>query len=218
MTKKVAVILLALLLAPLLALAQVELKGTVVKVDKAKKQIVVKTDKGEETLEITSGTGQHAVHFARGLPDLTWQPSDPDAGARASIAAWSAEAVLPNLMPPLDIDATAGAFGMSGLAGVVAINMLHIAPWLAVEGLMAGAGRALMPAGRLILYGPYKRAGRHTAPSNAAFDGELRRQDAAWGVRDLEAVLALAEASGLTLDRPVEMPANNLSVVLRRTA
>lgn len=169
-------------------------------------------------LEIASGTGQHVAYFAQALPGLTWQPSDPSPEARASIAAWAGEARLANLRPPLAVDASTGQFGLADLAGILAINMLHIATWSAAEGLMAGASGALAPDGVLYLYGPYKRSGRHTAPSNAGFDDDLRGQDPAWGVRDLEAVVALAGAAGLALDRLVDMPANNLSVVFRRTA
>ena len=167
-------------------------------------------------LEIGSGTGEHAVYFARELPHLTWQPSDPSAVARASIAAWAAEARLPNLRPALPIDATGGPFEVPDLVAVVAINMVHIAPWAATEGLVAGAGAALPAEGVLLLYGPFKRDGRHTAPSNAAFDVELRAQDPRWGVRDLDAVTELAAAAGLTLDRVVRMPANNLCLGFRR--
>lgn len=167
-------------------------------------------------LEIASGTGEHAVYFARALPHLAWQPSDPSAEARASIAAWAAEAKLANLRPPLAVDAAAGAFPVPDLAAVVAINMVHISPWSATEGLVAASAAALSADGVLLLYGPYKQGGRHTAPSNAAFDAELRAQDPSWGVRDLEAVTELATAAGLVLDRVVQMPANNLCVAYRR--
>jgi hypothetical protein len=167
-------------------------------------------------LEIASGTGEHAIYFARALPQLTWQPSDPSAEARASISAWAAEARLPNLRPPIDIDTTGGKLAIADLAAVVAINMVHISPWSATEGLVAGAAKALTAGGVLLLYGPYQQGGRHTAPSNAAFDAELRAQNAAWGVRDLEAVTELAANAGLALDRVVQMPANNLCVAFRR--
>lgn len=167
-------------------------------------------------LEVASGTGEHAVYFARALPQLTWQPSDPSAEARASIAAWAAEAKLANLRPPLAIDATVDAFAVAELAAVVAINMVHISLWAATEGLVAGAAKALPGGGVLLLYGPYRQGGRHTAPSNAAFDAELRAQDPSWGVRDLEAVTDLATAAGLVLDRVVPMPANNLCVAYKR--
>lgn len=167
-------------------------------------------------LEIASGTGEHAVYFARELPHLVWQPSDPGAEARASVTAWAAEAGLGNLRPPLAIDAATGDFGIPGLAAVVAINMVHISPWSATQGLIAGAAAALPAGGILLLYGPYRQGGRHTAPSNAAFDAELRAQDPRWGVRDLEAVTDLAVAAGLVPDKIVPMPANNLCVAYRR--
>ncbi len=169
-------------------------------------------------LEIASGTGEHAVHFAVGLPDLTWQPSDPDPAARASIAAHAACAALPNLRPPLALDAAAWPWPATQADAVVCINMIHIAPWTAAEGLMRGAGALLPPDGVLVLYGPFMEEGRHTAPSNAAFDESLRARDPAWGVRDLGAVAALARRHGLDLAGRITMPANNLSIVFRRTA
>lgn len=169
-------------------------------------------------LEIASGTGQHAVHFARALAGLTWQPSDPDPAARASIAAWAAEARLANLRPPLAIDVVSGSFDVPDVAAVVTINMVHISPWEATLGLLRGAAAALPAGGPLYLYGPYRRGGTHTAPTNAMFDAELRAQNPAWGVRDLEAVEAAAAVEGLRLHRFVEMPANNLSVTFRRVA
>ena len=167
-------------------------------------------------LEIASGSGEHAVHFASALPHLVWQPTDPDAQARRSIAAHAAQARLPNLLPPLELDAAAAVWPVTQADAVVSINMIHIAPWAAAEGLMAGAAR-LLPAGSpLYLYGPFREHGRHTAPSNAAFDESLRARDPAWGVRDLDAVVALAARHGLALQRTVAMPANNLSVVFHR--
>jgi SAM-dependent methyltransferase len=164
-------------------------------------------------LEIASGTGEHAVHFAAGLPHLTWQPTDPDTDALASIAAHRASAQLPNLLAPLVLDACAPSWPVTRADAVVAINMIHIAPWPAAEGLMAGAGRLLARGGVLYLYGPFKEDGRHTAPSNAAFDASLRARDPRWGVRDLDAVAALARERGLPLSERVAMPANNLSLV-----
>jgi hypothetical protein len=167
-------------------------------------------------LEIASGSGEHAVHFASALPHLVWQPTDPDAQARRSIAAHAAQARLPNLLPPLELDAAAAVWSVTQADAVVSINMIHIAPWAAAEGLLAGAAR-LLPAGSpLYLYGPYREHGRHPAPSNAAFDESLRARDPAWGVRDLDAVVALAARHGLALQRTVAMPANNLSVVFHR--
>ena len=152
-------------------------------------------------LEIASGTGEHAVHFAAALPHLVWQPTDPDAQARRSIAAHAARAGLPNLLPPLELDAAAAVWPVTRADAVVSINMIHIAPWRAAEGLMAGAARLLSAGAPLYLYGPYRQHGQHTAPSNAAFDESLRARDPAWGVRDLEEVAALAAAHGLALQR-----------------
>jgi Protein of unknown function (DUF938). len=165
-------------------------------------------------LEVASGTGQHAVAFAEALPHLTWQPSDPDPQLRASIQAWSASAGLGNLRDPLDLDAAARNWPLDRADAVVCINMIHIAPWAAGLGLLDGAAR-LLPAGApLLLYGPFMRDGRHTAPSNAAFDDNLKARNPAWGVRDLGEVERAA--AGFTLAEVVEMPANNLTVVLRR--
>ncbi|SFS11810.1 DUF938 domain-containing protein [Sphingomonas jatrophae] len=167
-------------------------------------------------LEIASGTGEHAVHFARALPGLRWQPSDPSADARASIAAWAAAERLPNLLPPLALDAAAEDWLDGPVAAILCVNMVHISPWAATEGLMRGAARLLPAGGPLILYGPYRRDGVPTAASNEAFDADLRRRDARWGLRRLEDVVTLAGEHGLTLSRVVEMPANNLTVVLHR--
>ncbi len=164
-------------------------------------------------LEIASGTGEHIAHFAAALPGLTFQPSDPDPARRTSIDAWCAG--LPNVRPALALDATA-AIWPQGVAAVLCFNMIHIAPWAAAEGLVRGAGTALGQGGLLALYGPFRRDGAHTAPSNAAFDADLRARDPAWGVRDLEAVAALAERAGFTQPDITEMPANNLTVIFRK--
>jgi len=166
-------------------------------------------------LEIASGTGEHAIHFAAALPELIWQPTDRDPEARRSIAARRAAAVLPNLLPPLELDAAAPSWPVERADAIVAINMIHIAPWSAAEGLMAGAARLLAPGGILYLYGPYQENGRHTAPSNAAFDASLRARDPEWGVRDVGAVAELAARHGLALAERVAMPANNLSLDFR---
>ncbi len=176
---------------------------------------------GGTVLEIASGTGEHAVWLAAQLPGLAFQPSDPDPDHRASIAAWTAFTGVANVRAPLDLDTTApdweaGAAVPAGLAAILCINMIHIAPWAAALGLVRGAGTLLAPGGILYLYGPYKRGGAHTAPSNAAFDQSLRARDPAWGVRDLEAVTAAAAAAGFAPESVIEMPANNLSVILRR--
>jgi SAM-dependent methyltransferase len=165
-------------------------------------------------LEVASGTGEHAAFFARALPALRWQPSDVDPQARASVATWCA--AVPNTAEPLALDATSDRWPIAHADAVVCINMVHIAPWAACEGLMRGAAAVLAPGGVLYLYGPYRLDGRHTAPSNAAFDDGLRAENPAWGVRDLEAVVDSAAARGLTFVERVAMPANNLSVVFRR--
>jgi SAM-dependent methyltransferase len=166
-------------------------------------------------LEVASGSGEHAVHFATHLPRAVFQPSDPDPEARASIDAWAAEAALPNLRPALPLDASAPTWPIARADAVLCINMIHIAPWGAAEGLVRGAARLLPPRGMLYLYGPYRRGGEHTAPSNAVFDAALRARNPAWGVRDLEAVEALARAYGFSPPSVEPMPANNLSLVFR---
>jgi hypothetical protein len=167
-------------------------------------------------LEVASGTGEHARYFAAALRSLTWQPSDPDALARASIAAWRDSAELPNLLAPLTLDAAGNGWSVTAADAILCINMIHISPWSATEGLMRGAGRLLAEGAPLVLYGPYVRPDHPLEPSNAAFDADLRRRDPAWGLRALDAVEACARSNGLSLDRVVEMPANNLSVVFRR--
>jgi len=167
-------------------------------------------------LEIASGSGEHVVYFAAALAQLTWQPTDPDPEALTSIAAYRAAARLPNLLPPLALDASAPIWPVTHADAIVAINMIHIAPWAAAEGLMAGAERLMAPV--LVLYGPFREGGRHTAPSNAAFDESLRARNREWGVRDLDEVAALASRHGLMLHERIAMPANNLSVVFRRRA
>lgn len=167
-------------------------------------------------LEVSAGTGEHAVHFAAAFPGLTWQPTDPDPGARASIAAWAREAKLNNLRPPLALDAAADDWPVGRADAVLCINMIHIAPWAAGLGLLRGAARLLSPGGPLILYGPFRQGGRHTAPSNAAFDAGLRAQDPDWGVRDLETVATEAAALGFGPPEVEPMPANNLMPIFRR--
>jgi hypothetical protein len=171
---------------------------------------------GGTVLEIASGTGEHIVHFADALPGRRWQPSDPDQEARASIAAWTAASGRTDITPPLDLDATASSWPIERADAVLAINMVHISPWTATLGLLAGAAR-LLPAGApLYLYGPYRRDGHAFAPSNEAFDRNLRQRNPNWGVRRLEDVAGTATKAGLELAEIVEMPANNLSVVFRR--
>jgi hypothetical protein len=169
-------------------------------------------------LEIASGSGQHAMHFAAGLPHLTWQPADIDPDALRSIAAYRAAARLPNLLPPLALDAAAPDWPVTRADAVVSINMIHIAPWSAAQGLMGGAERILAAGDVLYLYGPFKEDGQHTAPSNAAFDLSLRQRNPQWGVRDVGDVCELAQQHGLALVERVAMPANNLSLVFRYRA
>lgn len=168
-------------------------------------------------LEIASGTGEHAFWFAQHLRSLIWQPSDPDPAARRSIAAHATTVAGSSLRAPLDLDVTEASWPIERAEAIVCINMAHIAPWAATEGLIAGSARTLPPGGILYLYGPYKRGGAHTAPSNAAFDASLRRQNPAWGLRDVEAVTELAAARGLRFSEVVDMPANNLSLVFTCT-
>ncbi|WP_149537724.1 DUF938 domain-containing protein [Siccirubricoccus phaeus] len=167
-------------------------------------------------LEIASGSGEHAMHFAAALPGLVFQPSDPEAGARASIDAWARRAGLPNLRPALALDVRETPWPVARAEAVFCANMIHIAPWAATPALMAGAGSCLGPGGVLALYGPFRR-GTHTAPSNAAFDADLRRRNPAWGVRELEAVTAEAVAQGFLPPLIEEMPANNLTLLFRRS-
>jgi hypothetical protein len=163
-------------------------------------------------LEIASGSGEHAVSFAAAFPDLTWQPTDPDPGAIASIAAWRAEAALPNLAAPLVLD-VCGTWPVDHADAIVCINMVHIAPWEAALALFAGAGQRLAANAVLYLYGPYLFDGE-TAPSNRDFDRSLRSRDPRWGVRDLRDLTAAA--TDFTLVETVAMPANNHSLVFRR--
>ena len=167
-------------------------------------------------LEVASGSGEHAAFFANGLPSVSWQPSDMDAKALASVAAFQANSGAPNLLAPLRLDVTAAQWPIERADAIVNCNMIHISPWAACEGLIAGAERILPVGGILYLYGPYRIDGRHTAPSNEEFDANLRGRNAAWGIRDLGEVTALATRHGLTLVETVQMPANNLSVIFRR--
>jgi hypothetical protein len=177
-------------------------------------------------LEISSGTGEHAVFFAPHLQPRSWIPSDVDPIALASIAAWRDHSPSPNLWPPIALDVQQPIWPLEQsplplpltgwqdpLTAIVNINMIHITPWTCCEALMAGAGRCLEPGGVLYLYGPFKRGGVHTAPSNEAFDQFLRSQNPEWGVRNLEAVETIAVSHGFQLTTIEEMPANNLSLV-----
>ncbi|KRR01106.1 DUF938 domain-containing protein [Bradyrhizobium valentinum] len=181
--------------------------------------------KSGDVVEAGSGTGQHVVHFARHTPDITWWPSDLNERHLKSIEAWCAHAALPNIRPPLRIDLTDPAWcppmhdgsGPAELLAVFCANVIHIAPWRVAEGLFAGAGRYLRSDGRLFLYGPFKRDGKHTAMSNAVFDTSLRQQDAEWGVRDIADLEKLAAGVGLVLVETVQMPANNMILAFQRS-
>lgn len=168
-------------------------------------------------MEIASGTGEHALFFAQARPDVTFQPSDPDAMARASIDAYGAAAGVPNLRPALALDASAPeTWPLDRADLILCINMIHISPWTATEGLIQGAARCLPSGGKLALYGPYIRDGVATAPSNLAFDESLRRRNPAWGLRRLPEVTALAVANGFAGPEVTEMPANNLTVLFTK--
>jgi SAM-dependent methyltransferase len=168
-------------------------------------------------LEIASGTGQHVAHFAAALPNVIWHPSDTSSEARADVLARIAAAGLVNVHEPIALDVHDDPWPVAGpLAGIVCINMVHIAPWSATLALMRGAARLLPDGAHLVLYGPFREGGRHIAESNAAFDASLRERDASWGVRDLEAVSAVAAEYGLMQHSVVRMPANNLTVIFRR--
>ncbi len=169
-------------------------------------------------LEVASGSGEHAAHFAPALPHLLWQPSDRDPRALASIDAHRTALQAPTLRPPLRLDAAAAPWPIDHADAIVCINMIHIAPWAACQGLMAGAERVLPMGGVLYLYGPYKEGNRHTAESNRLFDEDLQARDPLWGVRDLGEVTALAARHRLAPVETVVMPANNRSVVFRRVA
>jgi SAM-dependent methyltransferase len=177
-----------------------------------------------DVVEAGSGTGQHVIHFARQTPELTWWPSDYNAQHLKSVEAWRAHSGLPNVRPPMPIDLSDPAWcaamhdgsGPGPLLAVCCANVVHIAPWRVAEGLVAGAGRYLRPDGRLFLYGPFKRDGKHTAISNAVFDTSLRERDPDWGVRDVAEIEKLADTAGLALAEIVEMPANNLILVFAR--
>jgi SAM-dependent methyltransferase len=181
--------------------------------------------KSGDVVEAGSGTGQHVVEFAPHVPAIIWWPSDLNAQHLKSIEAWRVHAGLSNIRPPLRIDLSdarwcpemADGRGPGKLLAVLCANVIHIAPWRVAEGLFAGAGRYLREDGRLFLYGPFKRGGEHTAPSNAAFDQSLREKDAEWGVRDIDDLESLAQSAGLKLVETVPMPANNFILIFART-
>lgn len=169
-------------------------------------------------LEIGSGTGQHVAHFAKALPALVFQPSDMNVERHASIQAWVSEGSLSNVRPPLAIDLTKRPWPISAADAVVCINVIHISPWEATLALMAGAGMILPAGGVLVTYGPYMRGGAHTAPSNEAFDASLRARNPLWGVRDIDKVAEVAGLEGLVLDEAVPMPADNFTLVWRKSS
>jgi hypothetical protein len=167
-------------------------------------------------LEIASGTGEHAAFFANRFPKLEWQPSDIHPDALASITAWREQTALPNLRPPLLIDASRPDWPIGRADAVLSINMVHISPWSAALGLIDGAARVLARGGPLILYGPWLKDDIDTAPSNLAFDQELRSRDPEWGLRRVEDFAAAAAGRGFVLQESRVMPANNLMLLLRR--
>ena len=167
-------------------------------------------------LEIASGSGEHAVHFARAFPGLAFQPTDPDGAALKSIAAWAEETGLKNIRASLLLDAASPTWPVTSANAILCINMIHIAPWRAAEGLMRGAAKILQTGSPLYLYGPYRQASVLTAPSNEAFDASLKSRNTEWGLRNLEDVAALAAQVGFSAPDVTQMPANNLSVVFRR--
>lgn len=167
-------------------------------------------------LEVAAGTGEHAVYFAGAFPGLQWQPSDLDAQALESIASWRKGADCDNLLPPVRLDVTREDWQVGVVDAVFCANMVHIAPWQACLGLLEGCGRNLRAGGVLVLYGPYRLQGSHTAPSNESFDRDLRSRNPSWGIRDLEEVAGEAALRGLVLEETVAMPANNFTLVFRR--
>jgi Protein of unknown function (DUF938) len=178
-------------------------------------------------LEIASGTGEHAVFFASKLKDYLWLPTDVNPQSRASIISWTEHNVCDNVYAPLELDVREPIWAVENggldwlntkpIVAIVNINMIHISPWSACLGLMAGAGRILKAGGILYLYGPFKQGGEHTAASNAVFDEYLRTENPEWGVRNLDDVVAVASAQNLILQQIYQMPANNLSVVFQRS-
>jgi hypothetical protein len=167
-------------------------------------------------LEVASGTGEHVVHFAQVFAHLHWQPSDPSADARASIAAWTAESGLANIAPPLALDAAQGDWP-DRAGAILCINMVHISPLAASEGLLRAAGLILPAGAPLVFYGPWLEAGVTTAPSNLAFDASLKARDPAWGLRTVSWMDEQAAANGMRRTRRVAMPANNIMLVYRKS-
>ena len=167
-------------------------------------------------LEIASGTGEHAVFMARRFPALTWQPSDLDTGALASVDAWAEDAGLANLRPAIELDATRDKWPIDSVDAILCVNMLHISPWEATVGLFAAAGRILPSGAPLVLYGPFTEPDVETAQSNLAFDRSLKERNPDWGLRDIADLDGFARSSGLSRSARYPMPANNLTLVYRR--
>ena len=167
-------------------------------------------------LEIGSGTGEHVIHFAAALPELEFQPTDSSSAALESLKAHLADTPLPNVLPPICVDVTQDPWDVEWADAVICSNMIHIAPWAACEGLMRGAARLLAPEAPLVTYGPYRFHGEFLAASNAAFDASLKQRDPEWGVRDVDDVLACADANGFEHEKTVAMPANNHMLIFRR--
>src|SRR5262245_3208176 len=168
-------------------------------------------------LEVGSGTGEHAVHFARVMPHLTWQPSERDEACLRSISAWASVEARANVRQSLYLDVTDAQWPIVAADAIICINMFHIAPWSVAQALLRGASRILPPGGPLCLYGPFRIAGKHTSASNRAFDAQLRAMNSEWGVRDLDAVSHEAQSFNIELERTFQMPANNLIAVFRRS-
>ena len=168
-------------------------------------------------LEIGSGTGQHVVHFAKALSQLSWQPSDPDAENRQSIALWSRVEELGNVRAPLALDVRERPWPIDAADAIVCSNVVHVSPWAATLALFDGVREVLPSEGVLFLYGPYRRGGRHTAPSNEKFDADLRAHNPEWGLRDIDELAEVADRVGFALAEIVDMPANNFSLVFRKT-
>jgi hypothetical protein len=167
-------------------------------------------------LEIASGTGQHAAHFAASQPGWTWQPSDAEAAALPGITRRCAS--LANVQPPVHLDVLASPWpaSLGSYDAIYCANMLHISPWSTCAALMRGAAGHLAAQGQLVLYGPFIVDGETTAPSNLAFDADLKARDPRWGLRRLAQVIEEASAAGLAFERRLDMPANNLVLVFRR--
>jgi hypothetical protein len=168
-------------------------------------------------LEVASGTGQHAMFFSEHLPALRWQPTDASLESLASIGAWVQETACENLLAPLELDVRWPQWPVTTANALVCINMIHVSPWETTEALFRGASALLAGGSPLITYGPYRLHGEHTAPSNAAFDQSLRSRNAQWGVRDIDDLRELGGRTGFALEERVGMPANNMTLVWKRS-